>query len=136
MKRYKNHKEKSKERNTKLKCMVKNRVRERLTAENHQNFISLSPNPNNKKYLKNTETIPDGEIEEARNLNDELNKILNRLNSGSNIGVGSQHSVDANYVNKATKRKELLEKHNNKKNNLSNNFNRTTDDENINMNKV
>jgi len=64
MKRYKNQKEKSKERNTKLKCIVKNRVRERLTADNHHNFISVSPTTTNKKNFKNSETIPDGEIEE------------------------------------------------------------------------
>ena len=116
---------------------MKNRHRERLSADHNQNLINNSPYQNNKKRFKNSETLPDGEIEEERNLNDELNKILNRLNSGSNIGIGSQHSVDSNYINKATKRKELLEKHHIQRNNISNNFNnRTTDDENINLNKV
>jgi hypothetical protein len=99
MKKFKSQKEKSKERNHKIKCLIKSKNKER----SNETLQLVPPNQNQKsgRGYKNSESLPEGDFEETRNLNDELNKILNRINSGSQIvGGGSQYSVESNYKNR------------------------------------
>ena len=115
MKNFKSQKEKSKERNTKIKGIVRNRMKDRFN-DRTQNLAGNTLST--KKHYNNSESLHEGEIEETRNLNEELNKFLNRFNSGSQIDPSSNRSSDSQTINKIMPKRETHNKyeHNNDEN--------------------
>ena len=101
--------------------------------ERPQNFVGNTPHPQ-KNYKEDPR---EGEFEETRNLNEEMNKILNRLNSGSQIGLPSQASLDSQNINKKRSSHDYID-NNDENNNINkrNNQNYNNKNEGIDLNKV
>ena len=101
LRNFKTQKERSKDRNNKIKCIVKNKLKNKFVEKNSvfletQKIKSNEFEPIKINKAQQFKSIPEGEMEETRNLNDELNKILNRMNSGSQLG--SQYSSDSQNI--------------------------------------
>jgi len=127
MKRYKTQKEKSQERNAKIKCMVRSKSKDRSYDKQLSQISQPSKINQNRKSISSQ---MQGEYEETKNLNEELNKILHRLNSGSQISSTDSHNLAK--ANRERNESEKYEENNinklyeiwNKKKQIANDLNR------------
>lgn len=125
IKNYKLQKEKSDDRKTRLKCIIDKSKKSRSKSKDYHLHHHHSPSDNlldygSSKYFSNNKTIAmntmnlkssnnkynsnfdvnedDLKVEEERNLNEEINKLLNRINSASQLSLDSHSLQQLNRI--------------------------------------
>jgi hypothetical protein len=99
MKSYKDHKEKSDDRLNRMKCFIE-RSKSRSHSKKRNKDQSRISNYDSVKRLGLN--LDDLEIEDERNLRNEMSKLLNRINSASKLSLDSQGMQQLNRIKSLT----------------------------------